>query len=1069
MDTLTFSFDIGHSSIGWAAFQNPETWGTFPEVIGTGVVLFKPDGVLVSKRRQFRRARRNIASRRSRVNRLRAYVEGLGVMEKGDFSAVQLPPFVLASRVLALGKQLTWPQLYSVLRWYAHNRGYDGNELWSNDTDGGGDGAGDESDAEKVQNAKNLMAEHGTSTMAETMCKVLGIDIAGDKVSSMAYFKGHRATFERETVKAEVLRILKAHVQVLPKVTPKLIEDLLVKAPASASLPSRFKGGILFGQFVPRFDNRIIPACRITGRNTPNKSCEEFLRYRWARLLANITVFGADGTVRPLTGPERQALHAKMEENGFFTKLTLNAAIQAVTGCKPANTESYFLTEEMEEALVLDPARKALDKKLLKEKIIPLFSQKARAFALDVLRARQVFTLRKLLDYLAAIGEDTTALQAAIDECDAEEAAARRPRGKKKKESAPVSILDRSIKASYPSGRAAYCREILRKAFDEVMAGQDPASQTGCLYETEAVRERLASVPLDKQTNNHLVRHRLLIFKRLLRDMVDTYAGGDARKVRTVVVEVVSELQEFSGLNTKEMAAKLGAKMGNFKTVVAELEAETTFKVSGSLIRKARMLYDQDFTCPYTGQTLSYGQLGVDGLLDIDHIIPRSLRPSDALSSCVMTFRAVNEMKGQRTAQAFIDECGGMPVPGTNYSILTPAAYRANLDAHHGKPHSRSYPFGGEDAKRCRRQQQLLQLKQYDPRDADFLERDLTQTSFLNKLAIRLVGHELGIRAWHLPGSVTGLIRKKLSLVDCLVASVPRLQQTAQEGERLTKDDLRAQTHLHHALDAITQGLAFILFDVADWKLLVKRHLTEQDRKMLKAKYGDLMRFGKQGDFALASLPGEVRENIAQRLAEKHVVYHLPSTMDGMQVEETTWAVRGTNATTGKIELAQHSTDSKGNRYDADGHRIVKKGTEKPSLLLGYGYEGKLSSVKGVRIVSENWGAVLDPTPKVIPYVKVFPQLRAAWLANGRKPIRILRNGIIIHVANGRFKGVWRIASIKDTPGGILLDILACDRVSTQNKVSDCKINVRLDTLLRDGLTSLRTNYLGNVLSHHHD
>ena len=386
-DQIAFSFDIGHSSIGWAAFRIADAPNDFHVLLGTGVVLFPKDSCLASARRGFRRSRRNIAARRSRIDRLKNYLAGLGVLSRQQLDANPSSyPWLLAARVLASGgqKTLAWEELWTVLRWYAHNRGYDGNALWASD----GADSDENEDTEKVENANALMEKHNASTMAETFCKALGLDPLGDVKASRVYFKGNNAAFPRGVVTEEVRRILAAHAGKLPKVDDALCDVLLKNADAAGlQLPARFKGGLLFGQYVPRFDNRIIPACRITGKNAPLKKCPEYLLYRWGRLLNNLTVFGADGHIRTLLPAERNALHVRMEAEGYFTKRTLNAALKEATGCTPANTESYFLTEEMEEALVLDPAKKLLATNQVLREVWPHLSAESRTQAQAALAA----------------------------------------------------------------------------------------------------------------------------------------------------------------------------------------------------------------------------------------------------------------------------------------------------------------------------------------------------------------------------------------------------------------------------------------------------------------------------------------------------------------------------------------------------------------------------------------------------------------------------------------------------------------------------------------------------------
>ncbi len=1087
---LALSFDIGYASLGWAVFLLKDP---FPSLLGSGSVLFQKDSCLASSRRAFRRARRNIAARRSRVARLKKYLASLGVLEREQLDENACAyPWLLAARVLASdGKEkLSWQELWHVLRWYAHNRGYDGNALWAGDAlDETG---ADDEDTQKVKAARALMEKYGKTTMAETVCADLQLEPFGEKRASRRYFKGNNAAFPRETVRDEVRRILLAHAGVLPKVDDALAATLLNDVPenlcAALRLPARFsaKGGLLFGQYVPRFDNRIIGHCRITGKNVPLKNCREYLLYRWGRLLNNLTVFARDGSIRTLSADkpngrpsEREKLDAEMRSRGFFDKKKLNDLLKEITGCEPANTESYFLIPEMEDALILDPVRKLIATKKLVKDFWGYFSERGKKiFAAELAKGKTL----KLSDCIKRMddwgGWKTKPLfAAALEKLKAAEM--------KKKPEKRRNLLNLRIKAEFPTGRASYCREILKKTYEEALAGKDSTQPGGCLYETPEIRERLlrgnavgddaGTVATEQwlagQTNNHMVRHRMLIFSRLLRDIIREYAEGDAARVKDVVVEVVRELKEFSGLSAQEIATKLNEKFANFNSVAEKIEAaaqEKGVSVSASLIRKARLLEDQGFACPYTGKNISYNEL-FSGALEIEHIIPRSLRPSDALSSCVMTFRAVNDMKGQRTAMQFMKECAGKDVPGTNLQIQPLANFKEWVEAHRSQKLRRG--FSKEDQARCKRRAELLLVERYEERNADFTERDLTQTSHLNKLAIRLVKRELGIDARHLAGAVTGFVRKNLSIDECLVAAVPRMQRAQRVSEhdsrKLLKSQMRELSHLHHAMDAITQGLTGILFRVEDWKLLVKRHLTERERAVLAAKYPTLLRFSANGEIALKPLPDSLLSEITARLKECRVVQHVPAKMHGLAVEQTTWSIVSQDEATRKVSLEQHTTDLKKGRYKDDGTRFVKNCEEKPALLLGFGVpeeqKSKLQAIKGVVKICENWGCALDPEPVVIPYFKVFPRLRELRERNGGKPVRVLRRGQQIEVLSGKFKGVWTIVSIKDnTQYGILVDICMSDRVrQIESGVSDSKSNVKLKSLLRAGLKILKPPLTG--------
>lgn len=1076
---LTLSFDIGHASIGWSVFRS--TTELLPEILGTGTVLFPKDSCLASTRRSFRRSRRNIAARRSRVARLKNYLKSLGVLTKEQLNEnPNSYPWLLAARVLASegAEKLSWQELWTVLRWYAHNRGYDGNALWS------GDSLDDEpelgEDTQKVEAARCLMETHGKSTMAETFCAVLKLDPFGDKKASRIYFKGNNAAFPRDIVENEVRKILSAHTEVLPHVDEKLIGVLTRYVPEEIrpeqNLPARFSnlGGLLFGQYVPRFDNRIIGKCRITGKNVPLKNCREYLLYRWGRLMNNLTVFDIDGKTRVLLPRERETLHAKMQEVGFFDKKSINAALKEASGCEPANTESYFLTEEMEEALVLDPVKKLIAKKMYIKDFWKHFSIRGKKIFSAKLARGETLRLSKCIEQMQAWGnwQEEAQFFAALEVLQNAE--------NKKKPGKRRNLKNLKLKADFPSGRASYCREILKKTFDEALAGIDSAKNGGCLYETEAIRERLLgrlsgtenSDSTEKwiatQTNNHMVRHRLLIFSRLLEDIVKEYADGNAENIGDVVIEVIRELKEFSGMNSKEIATKLNEKNANFSLVSKKLEEEAPagVTINGSLIRKARLLEDQNFTCPYTGKQISYNDL-FGGALDIEHIIPRSLRPSDALSSCVMTFRAVNDLKGQRTAMQFMKEFAGRDIPGMNVQVQPLKDFEKWVETH--KKQKIRKGFSKDDQARCRRRAELLLLEKYDDRNADFTERDLTQTSHLNKMAIRLVKRNLNINARHLAGAITGFVRKNLNIDECLVSAVPRMQRAARveenDSRKLLKSEMRDLSHLHHAMDAVTQGLTGLFFRTEDWKLLVKRNLTDRERLELHARYEHLLAFSESGKIVMKKLPEEFLKQISSRLAECRVVQHVPAKMHGMSVEQTTWSIKNSDPTAGKVALAQRTSDLKLGRYDATGKQFVKTSSEKPSLLLGHrvseSTKSKLKAIKGVVKISENWGCALDPEPTVIPHFKVFPKLRELRERNGGKPIRVLRRGQQIEILSGSYKGIWTIVSIKDTVRGIWLDLNAADKVKLENKTIDSKVGVVLNTLLRSGLKILKPPYTG--------
>ena len=211
-------------------------------------------------------------------------------------------------------------------------------------------------------------------------------------------------------------------------------------------------------------------------------------------------------------------------------------------------------------------------------------------------------------------------------------------------------------------GRAAFARHLLKQAYEDVLAGKPhPKEEGGCLFITEEIRQQQLNREIAEQTNNHLVRHRLLILERLLADIVKEYAGGEKERIGKITIEVNRDLREMSGKTAKEKAQDLGLRIANHHAVAEKLEkafAEErngkTIPITAGLIRKARIAEDLGWKCPYTGVDYEPKDL-VTRRVDKDHIVPRSERASDSLDSLVITFSAINKWKGKRTAWQFVE------------------------------------------------------------------------------------------------------------------------------------------------------------------------------------------------------------------------------------------------------------------------------------------------------------------------------------------------------------------------------------------------------------------------------
>jgi CRISPR-associated endonuclease Csn1 len=929
---LQLAFDVGHSSIGWAVLEKSGAQASDINILGCGSVVFRADDCLASSRRAYRRQRRHIRSTRQRIARMKTLFRHLGVLTGAELDKPGCAwPWKLAAQVLQGGKLLIWPEFWDVLRWYAHNRGYDGNRRWS-----AAEAEAQSEDSEKEANARTLMGKYGTKSMAESFCAMSGINPLGKKKSANVLGdkrpKGQNAAFPRAIVEGEVRQILQAHAGNLKGVDTNLEKVLFsdwhaIPCP-DLKLPKRYEGGLLFGQLVPRFDNRIVSTCPISGEKVPSRNCPEFLNFRWAMQLANIRVGkNLDRELRELSASERVKLDQQMRERGYLTPGQLKEAVRSITACERDNLETMLMHPDAKEALLVDPVQKLISSEDL-QPFWNLFPERLQKRLRGQWRRGKSFSLAQIRSQFESLG-DVAKFDAELQkQLDAQNTKAKR----KDKQLTHDELLQRHFPARSLKldGRAAFARHLLKLSCEEVIAGkQHPKEAGGCLFITEEIRQQQLSRELADQTNNHLVRHRLLILERLLADIIkeNDFADGKEERIAKITIEVNRDLREMSGKTAKEKAQELRSRVADHHAVAEKLEkafAEEskgkTIPITAGLIRKARIAEDLGWRCPYTGIEYEPKDL-VTRRVDRDHIVPRSERASDSLDSLAITFSAINKWKGKRTAWQFVLDEQGKPVPDLpNLSILSQSRYKQFVES------LESFKGHDDDKRRKKKRKKLLLLPKYE--EKEFTPRDLTQTSQLVRLGAQVLRknlpHLTAGDVTSLPGSVTGAVRKSWRVLGCLAAANPQILDG--NGEVKSKTDIRDITHLHHALDACVLGLAshFIPSNGRVWELIVKRNPNDLEKRQLEAL--GVFGFNAENRFEMLDLPNKFKEQIRQRLAEKRVVQHIPARMDGLRVEQNTWRV---------VAVKDDEAVLKQRVRLPDGTRPEKVAEEKPSKLLG--------------------------------------------------------------------------------------------------------------------------------------
>src|SRR5690606_24712211 len=184
----------------------------------------------------------------------------------------------------------------------------------------------------------------------------------------------------------------------------------------------------------------------------------------------------------------------------------------------------------------------------------------------------------------------------------------------------------------------------------------------------------------------------------------------------------------------------------------------------------------------------------------------------------------------------------------------------------------------------------------------------------------------------------TGVVRKSWNLLGCLSSVCPEI------SEKTTKTEVRALTHMHHALDAIVIGLTDIYFpkDGGIWELMVKRQLSDAEQLRLHVASRGLYARRPEGRFGLLDLSVELKNCIRQKLSERRVVQHIPADMSGLKADQTVYRVLDSLDSHPNARKLLRWAEKKGIKLpDPNGDSVLlayrkrkEKGVVKPSKLL---------------------------------------------------------------------------------------------------------------------------------------
>ena len=331
----------------------------------------------------------------------------------------------------------------------------------------------------------------------------------------------------------------------------------------------------------------------------------------------------------------------------------------------------------------------------------------------------------------------------------------------------PEEKIDDIAGVSMPDQYCAFSRKALRELLPDLESGIDLNTKLKLDHPTAAGTE-LSMLPMVDDSGIDLrnpVVHRVLTeLRRLTNAIISRYGKPD--KIR---IELARDLKANN--KEREKITRLNRDREKQRVEIAELIAKETGiqNPSRNDILKVMLAQECNFECPYSGQNFSMNDL-MNGLLDIEHIIPYSRSFDDSFANKTLCIREYNSRKNNRTPyEAF----GG----SKEYDSML----------------ARVRHFKGAFAER------KLELFETEEVVADdFLARNLNDTRYASKLAMKYLGLLYGgvvdkeghQRIFATSGNCTALMRR-LWGGNYLLG----------EGEKVRSD------HRHHAIDALTIAL----------------------------------------------------------------------------------------------------------------------------------------------------------------------------------------------------------------------------------------------------------------------
>ena len=546
-DGLVFGFDVGTGSIGYAVRKGNE----FKDV---GVLICDSEGSDLSKRRELRRQRRTLRSRKYRRQWFAGELVKLG-LPKPEIQ----PNDPISLRVRALnGEALKPDELHAALTHLFRRRGYS-KVPWANIENATKETAKPQKDEEEgeIKGAVEEIRKEMHERNCKFPCQLLDARKKETGKSPMKEW-ARKIYWPREVLRDEFFAIAEAQKKNFPKLTEKTNWLLY-----GDSQPKE-RGGETFHVFFKTTE----------ARNTG------VLGLRWPRF------DNRDPALDSLQPVDEQGrpLHVVRKNKEAFAKAQWELALM------------NFRVLSVQTRQKLDPR---IHFPVLIENLQNEWNKKGKVTLARLHRLAAPFKEKFLL----------------IEE-------------------------QKPLTPDSGAGRARYSSPTLEMIHKEISDGRrvDP-SQPILRRKGENAEQALNRYLSD--TKHPLVRHRLVLFRRMLMQLVSRFGQPDM-----IVLEAVRSLA--LGQKAKNEINKRNEQFRRERETAREQLSSNNESISRKAIQRYRLWQEAKARCPFCLQTIERTDLGHGA--DIEHLVPRSVVDCNEFYNLTVAHIKCNrELKGDRT------------------------------------------------------------------------------------------------------------------------------------------------------------------------------------------------------------------------------------------------------------------------------------------------------------------------------------------------------------------------------------------------------------------------------------